>query len=414
MATSTVLQLENGVGLQKVVVFSGLSFPMILHPMVHGEPVLTAQAFYYLSQLDTVAKIRFETAENMLSDSEIEYLVDNYLFEYSKINPESTITFKVLQGKFWHEDGRDHYLSVDQRLTEVLAVDVLNDESVESVVSEDPADQVDLSSWDIGRNYARECLGTYVESLTKTLSKKVVVRIWPSEYRDGYLGKMRVIKPAHDLLTYDAAMAMEDISIRDFGEADAEVKVGWTGTGISAPLTTLPIERVVAARFHNPVMLSHFFSGVHELNALKSFVGFYNVLEYYFEDAPRILGRVAQTEKQQIECVVDLLVTDAEVNGFIAALPKQSASFICADLKTSSNVDIAALNAANGASKDLARWLYEIRCAVIHSKKTRKGVITATFEPYTSAAQSLSNILPVIRWLAVKCIEADGSLNSYP
>lgn len=412
MATSTLLQLENGVGLQKVVVFSGLSFPMILHPMVHGEPVLTAQAFYYLSQLETVAKIRFETGDQVLSNSEIEYLVDNYLFEYSKRHPESTITFKVLKGKFWAEDGRGHYLSVDQGLTEVLAVDASNDDSVESVASEDPTDQVDLNDWDIGRNYARECLDTYVDSLTKTLAKKVVVTIWPSEYRDGYLGKMRVIKPADDLLSYDAAMAMEDISIRSIREADTEAKVGWHG--IDDPLATLPVERVVAARFHNPVMLSHFFSGVHELNALKSFVGFYNVLEYYFEEAPGILGRVAKIEKQQIECVVDLLVTDAEVNGFIATLPKESATFICADLKTSSNVDIAAFNAANGACQDLARWLYEIRCAVIHSKKTRKGAITPTFEPYTSAAQSLSRVLPVIRWLAIKCIEKDSSLNSYP
>lgn len=412
MAITTVLQLENGVGLQKVVAFSGLSFPMILHPMVHGEPALTAQAFYYLSQLDTVAKIRFETAEDKLSDSEIEYLVDNYLFEYSKRHPESALTFKVVKGKFWHEDGRGHYLSVDQGLTEVLAVDVHNDESVLSVASIDSGDQVDLNDWDIGRNYAKDCLDAYVASLTEALGKKVFVRILPSKYRDGYWGKLRVIKPAEDLINFNTAMAMGDISIRDFGKADTEVKVGWHG--IEEPLATLSVERVVAARFHNPVMLSHFFSGVHELNALKSFVGLYNVIEYYFEEAPRILGRVAQAEKQQIECVLDLLVTDAEVNGFIAALPKQSASFICADLKTSSNVDIAAFNAANGASKDLARWLYEIRCAVIHSKKTRKGIITATFEPYTSAAQSLSNILPVIRWLAVKCIEADGSLNSYP
>ncbi|EPA97788.1 hypothetical protein [Pseudomonas sp. G5(2012)] len=409
MATNRVLQLENGVGLGKVVVCSGLSFPAIIHPLLHGEPVLTAQAFYYLSQLDSVAKVRFENPEDILSDDGIEYLIDNYLFEYSKRHPESTITFKVLKGKFWYENGSGHYLRVDQGLTEVLAVDVMNDESVESIVSVDLEDRIDLNDWDIGRNYTRNCLEPYVVKLTEALDKKVDVRIWPGPYRDGYFGKLRVIKPDEGLLNYDTAMAMADICIRNIAETDIEAKVGWIGIG--TPKTTLPVERIVATRFHNPVMLSHYFSGLHELNALKSFVGFYNVLEYYFEEAPRLLGRTARNEKLQIECVVELLVSDADVTDFIGALPSASVAFMISDLPTSSSISIVGFNEANGARKDLARWLYEIRCAVIHSKKTRKGVATATFEPYTSAAQALHQVLPVIRWLAIKCIEADSALN---
>ena len=106
-----------------------------------------------------------------------------------------------------------------------------------------------------------------------------------------------------------------------------------------------------------------------------------------------------------------MLVSDADVTDFIGALPSASVAFMISDLPTSSSISIAGFNEANGARKDLARWLYEIRCAVIHSKKTRKGVATATFEPYTSAAQALHQVLPVIRWLAIKCIEADSALN---
>ena len=89
MATNYTVQLEGGKGLNKVVVFSGLSYSMIIHPMVYGEPVLTLQPFYYLDELESVAKIRFENSQDKLSASELDYLIDNYLFAYSMNNLDS-------------------------------------------------------------------------------------------------------------------------------------------------------------------------------------------------------------------------------------------------------------------------------------------------------------------------------------
>lgn len=103
----------------KVLAFSGLSHPMLVHPILHGEPVLTAQAFYYLEQLEAVANLRFETPADHLPDGEVEYLVDNYLFEYSKHHPEERLSFKITEGKFWEDDVPEFYLMVDQRDTEV-------------------------------------------------------------------------------------------------------------------------------------------------------------------------------------------------------------------------------------------------------------------------------------------------------
>lgn len=409
MAINSMLQLENGIGLRRVVVFSGLSFPAIIHPIVHGEPVLTAQAFYYLEQLHSVAKVRFENHDDSLAEAELEYLIDNYLFEFSKRHPDANMTFKVMTGKFWQEDVSDHYLDVDQGLTEVLVVDARNDESVHSIEAVDSNDQIDLYDWDIGRNYAKDCLEPYVENMTKLLNKKVNVMIMPSAERDGYFGKMRVIKTDCQLINYQAAMQLADICIRTISSTATEAKVGWSGIG--SPTFTLPIERIEATRYYNPVMLSHYFSGLHELNAMKSFVGFYNVLEYYFEEAPNLLGRSASNERLQINCVLELLVTDADVRTFVAGLPAESQQVMTTDLPTSSGISIPAYNGASSARNELARWLYEIRCAVIHSKKTRRGAPTSTFEPYTSASQALGHVIPTIRWLAIKCIEKDSDLN---
>lgn len=407
MAINRLLQLENGIGLSKVVVCSGLNVPAIIHPMVHGEPALTAQAFYYLDHLDTVAQVRFETEQDVLSDDKIEFLIDNYLFEYSKRHPESRMSFKVLEGKFWQDDAHDHYLIADRGLTKVLVADVLNDEAVHSIEAIDPDDTVDLQDWDIGRNYIKDGLDRYIEHVTGVLEKKVMAIIMPSANRDGYMGKMRVVKPELSLIDYDSAMALTDLSLRQISEQAESVTLGWRGDH------SLPVERIVATKFHNPVMLSHYFSGLHELNPLKSFVGFYNVLEYYFEEAPGILRKDARTEKLQLECVVELLVTDQEVSGFIGSLGAKKLATIKTDLPTTSGIKISRYDETAGAGKDLARWLYEIRCAVVHSKKTRKGQLTPAFEPYTAESQALISVTPVIRWLAVKCIEKDSDLNSY-
>ena len=61
---------------------------------------------------------------------------------------------------------------------------------------------------------------------------------------------------------------------------------------------------------------------------------------------------------------------------------------------------------------EFARWLYDIRCAVVRSKKTRRGATVSGFEPYTTASKSVSLGLEIVRWLAILCIEKDHDLTN--
>ncbi len=88
------LPLTNSKGSNSVIYFAGLEFPMVICPTIHGEPLFTTQAFYYLDQLESVAKIRFQERVGLPqhdSDKELErifeYIIDNYLFELSKEYP---------------------------------------------------------------------------------------------------------------------------------------------------------------------------------------------------------------------------------------------------------------------------------------------------------------------------------------
>src|SRR6478752_6295254 len=82
-------QLTNSRGLGRVVYCQGLEVPVVILPTVHGEPLLTAQAFYYLEELECIARMSTDaiSANCQVIDSELarrcEYIIDNYLFAYS-------------------------------------------------------------------------------------------------------------------------------------------------------------------------------------------------------------------------------------------------------------------------------------------------------------------------------------------
>ena len=404
-----MLQLTDGEGLMSMVIFSGLSHPMIMHPAVLGEPALTAQAFYYLEELGAVAQLSFADREEQLSIEAIEYLVDNYLFEYSKRHPDSKVSFKVSRGKFWRDDPSEYYNGVDQGHTLSLALDALNDPHVSYIEAVDPADRIDLTNWNIGVNYVMDRFTPYLHELGAVLEKRIKTLVTPSSDRDGYFGRLRVLKPDHGLIDYWQATGLANITLRSIPATATTVP--FVRSACAQTLDSLPIERIEAHRLYAPVLLSHYFSGLKEFNPLKAFVGFYNVLEYYFEEAPLLLGRTATNELNQLRCVIDLLVADAEVASYFDRLPSSVRSIVQADFPTPSGVSIRAFNcAASSPGAEVARWLYEIRCAVIHSKKTRHGRPSAAFEPYSASSQALQHVVPMLRWLAVLCIEKDAAL----
>ena len=111
------MPLLNARGLGKVTFFTGLDFPVVMKPSLMGEPVLTAQAFYFLERLDSILAASFPITE-VPSIHEIDYVVDNYLFEYSKKHPDEKITSKITELVFWQDNPNNAYFSYDWKITE--------------------------------------------------------------------------------------------------------------------------------------------------------------------------------------------------------------------------------------------------------------------------------------------------------
>jgi hypothetical protein len=110
------------------------------------------------------------------------------------------------------------YVLADQGHTEALALDFANDPSVKDIQALDPSDSIDLSDWRIGHNYVADSFHNYVESICGVFEKKVAVVVLPSEDRDGYFGKLRVIKSGYGLIDFFQGEALDNISIRSIAQ----------------------------------------------------------------------------------------------------------------------------------------------------------------------------------------------------
>lgn len=413
MALNIKCQLSKSKGLGKIIVFHGLEFNVVIHPTIHGEPILTSQAFYYLDQLESVAEIRFENPNSKPTDSRIEYLIDNYLFKYSTLHDDSRMSTKVTEFKYWKDDYDDMYLSYDQRNTKALVLDKYNDESVLSIETLDKNDDTDFCDWCLVKNYSDEIIDSYVSLMHQLVNKKILIKVLPTTEREGYFGKKRILDCDDGLLNYHQAQSLDiRFSPRDVmpNQDSITLKCQYEN-GFD---TYIPVETVLLEKLYNPVLLSYYFSGLKELNPLFSFVGFYNVLEYYFEEAPKVIGKKGRSEKDQIECVINWLVEEHQISEFIIEKGNDFKCQIKQNIKTSSPVDIKGfdINKSVDLVKGLAAWLYSIRCAVVHSKKSRKGKDTAIFEPYSDESNNIKVSIPIVKWLSIICINKDFDLNN--
>jgi hypothetical protein len=259
MAHHALLQLSGSEGIGRLIAFEGLKYAILVRPTVYGNPVLTSQGIYFLEQMESVAHVRHEQD---LSQSELEYILDNYLFEFARQHPETRMTFRIAEGRFWNDDWSSMYNWADQMLTQTLALDQSNDASVLQIDALEPADKIDLGDWNIGVNYAKSVLAEYIENISTLLQKKVDVKVLPSDERDGYFGKLRVVKPEAPYIDAFQAAALEDVDPSSWG-ANRDDGVPESFRLLESKTygceTELKVERIVATKYYTPSLLSHFF-----------------------------------------------------------------------------------------------------------------------------------------------------------
>jgi len=414
MAINFEYPLTNSEGMEKVISFEGLEFPIVISPTLLGEPLLTAQAFYYLNKLESVAKIRFEKEEDIPShnsrielERRIEYIIDNYLFAYSKKHPFEHITSKITNFKYWKNDGYTQ-IGYDNNNTKALALDVLNDDSIIEVSSEDKPSKEDWNDWCLVSNYTSEYLENYIDNMKSLLDKKVDLETDNHEELGTGKKTLPLITVDKSILNYHQALMLDVISSDNLRKKDNSVIIS---RGMESNNNfILPLETFNVDKYYDAELLSYYFAGIREHLPISKFRSFYNVVEYFFEEAPSKIGVKAKYEREQLKCVIKWIVGDKSLLDIIFSMKNLDLSNIQRNMETSSGTRIKGLNLISNKEieESLATWIYEIRCAIIHSKKTRKGKVESRFVPYSFDEEIVSVSIPILQKLAVMCIEKES------
>jgi hypothetical protein len=129
--------------------------------------------------------------------------------------------------------------------------------------------------------------------------------------------------------------------------------------------------------------------------------------------APKELGEQAKNEREQISCVVRWIASPGSIKNFIDSQGESYARKIEMDLISSSGVRIyaVALSLPN-LEQRISEWLYAMRCAIVHSKRTRKGKVQARLVPYSEDETIAELAAPIIQHLAILCIGKDGEVQN--
>jgi hypothetical protein len=415
MAINYEYALTNSKGMNKIVSFHGLEFSIVIVPTIHGEPLLTTQAFYYLSQLESVVRIRFEKSESIPkhdSDKKLEryfeYVIDNYLFEYSKLHPQEQVTSKITELKYWRNNGHT-YLGYDENNTLALALDTFNDTSVIGVSNSDLPTKEHWNDWCLVSNYTSEYIENYLNLMQGVLGKTVNVETYEHDELGTGKFKLPLVRVDSGLLTFHQANMLEVIAP---DRIEKEGSHAWISRGFNSDTNfSIPLEEIDARKYYDADLLSYYFAAIREHLPISKFRCFYNVLEYFFEEAPTEIMESASNEREQISCVARWVALPKTIHAFIESMPDSYAHAIENDLTTSTGVKIDSISLSSPTLEhDISQWLYSIRCAIVHSKKTRKGNTVARLVPYSDDENIAEIAIPIIQHLAILCIEKDGEI----
>ncbi len=383
---------------------------MVITPTLLGEPLLTAQAYYFIERLECVARVRFESPKDMPSVESyeqlmkhIEYVIDNYLFAYTMKHPESMVTSKITEYVYWQDNPHYHYFERDWRLTECLALDTLNDETTQQCTDEQHETKDSWEDWLLFNCYFRPIHEEYRRQIDEAMKREVYVRT--KEHDSLGIGEIRlpIIK------THSKPLSLEQTRMFEVVEPDQKNIVNGyyqVSRGLPSPNNfSIPYEEIKTDAYHNPDLLSYLFCALRDHSPVSQFKNLYNVLEYFFEDATRTLGIVAKTEKEQLEAVIRCSVTSAELNSTIDAVGTDYQSLSNFPYMTSSGQTIPSLDlTSRDIIKSYSNRLYAIRNACVHSKRTKGNKTATRIVPATKDEQIVANEVPMVQWIVIYCI----------
>ncbi|MCW4048477.1 MAG: hypothetical protein NWE89_01940 [Candidatus Bathyarchaeota archaeon] len=446
------MALTNSEGLGQILQFDGLGLKITIGPSVEtlGEPVITKQAFYFLENLESVAKTRLENESVMHTMIDkvyfspvMEYILDNYLFTYSLVNEESKLTSKIDEYGLLNTTPNDWYYLADKANTKVLAVDTLNDESVVECYDVLDPEMSFESDWRIFYNYFPELDNKYVKELRSLFEKKIFLKTRNGSAKEQILP---IIQFKHKAYEYSE---LERLSYVNYVDKNNPKLVNgiysfYPNTLDKSNKIDIPMNHCYSTNFYHKYLLDMYFAGLREPSLVVKFKHFYNILEYLFEDAAlseckkylptkkakKIFDmskvdkwkkklktsfpyskRYITSEKTHLQMLFNMTINknnfinkiknyDLETkNHFLTKTPfNKSMSMKPLDLDKSGIIDAYATR------------IYTIRNGVIHTKRKRHGKDSQMILPFSENERFLQKEIMLLKYVVQEVIQKERTL----
>lgn len=414
--TSFKIALTNSRGLATVIFFSGLEQPMVIAPALIDESMLTKQLFYFLSRHECVAWLTFEQSElkrveqGGSAERRIERIVDNYLFALSRKYPEFRLTSKVHERPFRRDMADDLHFGFDAHITECLALDTLNDDSIIQCELEggDGVLQGGFDDFLPLREILDGVQATYEEAIRKALSTKVRVTTVGHEVLGTGTHTLPIAKVSERPLAFSEMEMFETVRGSEPGPEPERYFVS-RGSSYGFWVPKIVIEQTSR---YDPQLLAYYFCALRDPSPLVQFKNYYNVLEFFFEAAGGRAGLVGRMlEGDCLRAIVSEVVRSSDLPDLVAAQEDAWRQRASNDVRTSSGVVIEGLGSVDSWSvAAFSDRIYALRNACVHSKSTRKGRVEARIVPSLPEEEAMALEVPVMREIAARCIELHGRL----
>ena len=442
-----MIGLTNSKGLKQILQFDGLGLKITVVPSVEtlGEPIVTRQAFYFLGDIEAVAKTRlkedsvlYEWLKGHQREAVMEYILDNYLFEYSILSDESKITSKVTTGKLLDTTPRNWYFLADKGNAQYLAVDTLNDESV--ILCEDTSDPKMSfeSDWRLFNNYFMGIYDKYTKEVESLFGREVLLKTKSdSTTRNQTLLIVRFFDRPYKY------WEIEQISYIDYVDKnDVNLKNGiyeyYPIPSDNKSKIEVPMRHVFCTSFYHKHLLDIYFAALREHSFTVQYKHFYNLLEYFFEDATllkckkHLPKKIAEpivdlsdwkkwkvkldssfrynkekicAEETQLKILMNLFIDKAEFLEKVDSFEAHIRNHFLKPLSIGNAMKIRPLNLNGDDILDqYSERVYYVRNSVVHTKRTRYGKIASTILPFSETELLLEREIPLLKFVAQKVV----------
>jgi len=398
--------LTHSKGFGKIVIFKGLDATFRVIPsLLTNFNFLTRQPFYFMKDIEAIGCLDLgETGKWTKKQKDTMAIADSYLFHYSLQNPRSRLTAR-------------YPTSDPMRQYAMFFLDKQTDENPEYIYVDNGNVRFHEPDF-IARHLAYGATLGYFQCNEPGVDAEIIPAFNQAyeAYKEGLAEFIRTQEGKIEILNDPyAACDLEKLFFFDppHNASQDEIKESFGRIGIFDELKFPPVEFVECSDKYDQTLLDFYFAALSDMSPLTQFKNYYNIIEYYFEDAAiqnlqsdlttELNKRMQElsnadslsslmslltkkkidssgmkisdylNEEEQLKMVLDQYVTSDKISCFLQSLEPDAQNHLTSGMPS---FNLQPLNHGDPhLTNNTAKRIYKVRNGIFHSKRGQNLIV---------------------------------------